>query len=170
MKKLIFTFLVFSFSITNYYSQELKKTLINDNLDELFINKDNPYGSIPIKTVEKYFYDSSKLYFFEIVYNGKIIFREGITKSIPQSRDSEIMSYQFRFNYDNIYLDASEITDADKIKLLESYKNRIVDISGKKLLYLGNYQIVKKDIDKNKFVIVNPLENMQIKIYKIEFL
>lgn len=80
------------------------------------------------------------------------------------------MSNQFRFKYDNIYLNASEISDSDKIKLLESYKNRIVDISGQKLLYLGDYQIVKKDINKNKFVIVNPLENMQIKIYKIEFL
>ncbi|QIG88575.1 hypothetical protein G6R40_02365 [Chryseobacterium sp. POL2] len=170
MRKLIFTFLVFSFAITNYYSQDLKKTLINDNLDELFINKDNPFGSIPIKTVEKYFSESSKLYFFEIVYNGKVIFREGVKKSIPQSRDSETMSNQFRFNYDSIYLNASEISDSDKIKLLESYKNRIVDISGQKLLYLGDYQIVKKDINKNKFVIVNPLENMQIKIYKIESL
>lgn len=170
MRKLIFTFLVFSFAVTGLYSQELKKTLINDNLDELFINKDNPFGSIPTKTVEKYFIESSKLYFFEVVYNGKVIFREGVKKSIPQSRDSETMSNQFRFKYDNIYLNASEISDSDKIKLLESYKNRIVDISGQKLLYLGDYQIVKKDINKNKFVIVNPLENMQIKIYKIEFL
>lgn len=77
MRKLIFTFLVFSFAVTGLYSQELKKTLINDNLDELFINKDNPFGSIPTKTVEKYFIESSKLYFFEVVYNGKVIFREG---------------------------------------------------------------------------------------------
>lgn len=169
MKNLIFASLLLALSISNLYSQNLTKTLINDNLDELFINKDNPFGSIPTKTVEKYFVESSKLYFFEIIYNGKLMFREVIKKTIPQSRDSETMENQFRFKYDNIYLDATEINDSDKIKLLESYKNKIVDISGNKLLHLGDCQIIKKDYGKNKFVILNPLENMQIKIFKIEF-
>jgi hypothetical protein len=44
-------------------AQSLKKTLINDNLDELFINKDNPFGEIPAKTVDRYFSEASNIYF-----------------------------------------------------------------------------------------------------------
>lgn len=169
MKKIIIAFAIALLTASNFYSQELNKTLINDNLEELFINKDNPFGPIPVKTVEKYFEECPKVYFFEIEYNGKVIFREGIKKTIPQSRDSETMSTQLRYTYNNIYLDASEINDSDKLKLLESYKNKIVDISGKSLLNLNEYQIIKKDYGKNQFVIMNPLKNMKINIYKIDF-
>lgn len=52
-------------------------------------------------------------------------------KAIPMSRDSEIMNNQFRFKYSKIYLDASIISDSDKLKLLESSKNKLIEIGGK---------------------------------------
>ncbi len=151
------------------YGQTLNKTIINDNLDQLFINKDNPFGEIQVKTVDKYFAETSSLYYFEIVYDGKVIYREGIRKSIPQSRDSETMANQFRFKYNNIYLDASVISEQDQQKLLQSRKNELKEIAKKKFISLNDYQIVKKDYSSNKYVILNPLENMKINIYKIDF-
>ncbi|WEK71202.1 MAG: hypothetical protein P0Y62_06490 [Candidatus Chryseobacterium colombiense] len=154
---------------TTAYGQAISKTLINDNLDQLFINKDNPFGDIPAKTVDKYFAETSSIYYFEIVYNGKVIYRESIRKSIPQSRDSETVANQFRFKYSNIYLDASVINESDQQKLLQSRKNEIKEIAKKKFISLNDYQILKKDHSSNKYVILNPLETMKINIYKIDF-
>ena len=149
-----FTFIALSLFlsslISTVYGQGVTKTLINDYLDELFINKDNPFGNIPAKTVEKYFSESPKIYYFEIVYNDKVIHREGISKSIPQSRDSETMANQFRFKYNNIYLDASLINDSDKLKLLESRKNKLIEIAQKKLKYVFQFYNFKFRIKLDK--------------------
>lgn len=169
MKNTFLPLLIIIFAISTSYAQNGTKTLINDKLDELFINKDNPYGEIPAKTVDKLLVENSNIYFFEIVYNDRVLFREGIDKSIPRSKDSEIMANQFRFKYDRIYLDADLISDADKLKLLESYKNKIVDIAGKKLIELKDLTIIEKDYKMDKFVILNPLESMKINIYKFSF-
>jgi len=138
-------------------------------LDELFINKDNPYGKIPEKAVDLYFDDIPRIYYFEIEYNDNMIFREVIKKSVPQSTDMEIMTNQFRFKYNKIYLDASLINDSDKLKLLESYMNKIIDVAGKKMINLKDFEIIKNDYKQKKYVVNNPLENMKIKIYKVEF-
>lgn len=169
MKSICLVISLFLFSLTTAYWQSLNKTLINENLELLFINKDNPFGEIPAKTVDKYFAETSSIYYFEIVYEGKGIYREGIRKSIPQSRDSETVANRFRFNYSNIYLDASSISESDQQKLLESRKNEIKEIAKKKFISLNDYQIVKKDYNSNKYMILNPLENMKINIYKIDF-
>lgn len=158
-------FLVISSS--NITAQSLKKTLINDNLDELFINKDNPFGDIPSKTVEKYFSEVSNIYFFEMVFGDKVIFSESIPKSIPLSRDSETMANQFRFKYNTIYLDATLFCDGDKLQLLESRKNRLTEIGGKKLIAINDFAIIKKDIKSNKYIIVSPIEGIKINVYKI---
>lgn len=98
-----------------------------------------------------------------------MIYREGIKKTILQSRDSETMANQFRFKYNKIYLDASLISDSDKLRLLESYTNKIIDISGKKMLALNDFEIIIMDYKKSKYVVNNPLDNMIINIYKAEF-
>ncbi|WP_312345750.1 hypothetical protein [Chryseobacterium binzhouense] len=166
-------FIILSLIMSSLFSticgQGLTKTLINDKLDELFINKDNPFGDIPARTVEKYFSENSKLYYFEIVYNNQVIYREGIAKSIPQSRDSEIVANRFRFKYDTVYLDASLISDSDKSKLLESYKNKLIEIGKKKLISLKDLEIIKKDRQTSKYVILSPLESMKINIYRVDF-
>ncbi len=165
----VFMLLTLSFFVPEIHAQTPTVTLIQNNLDELFINKDNPYGEIPEKTVDYYLNETSKIYFFEIVYNNNVIYREGIKKTIPQSRDSETMANQFRFKYNNIYLDASLISDSDKLRLLESYTNKIIDISGKKMLALNDFEIIIMDYKKSKYVVNNPLDNMIINIYKAEF-
>lgn len=81
---LIILSLFFSSLLGNVYGQGLTKTLINDNLDLLFTNKDNPFGEIPTKTVEKYFSENSDIFYFEIVYNDKVIYREGIYATVLQ--------------------------------------------------------------------------------------
>ncbi|MCY0970859.1 hypothetical protein [Chryseobacterium wangxinyae] len=166
-------FIILSLIMSSLFSticgQGLTKTLINDKLDELFINKDNPFGDIPAQTVEKYFSENSKLYYFEIVYNNQVIYREGIAKSIPHSRDSEIVANRFRFKYDTVYLDASLISDSDKSKLLESYKNKLIEIGQKKLISLKDFEIIKKDRQTSKYVILSPLESMKINIYRVDF-
>lgn len=167
--RLIILSLFLSSVISNVCGQVLNKTLINDKLDELFINKNNPFGDIPAQTVEKYFSESSKLYYFEIVYNNQVVYREGITKSIPQSRDSEIVANRFRFKYDTVYLDASLISDSDKSKLLESNKNKLIEMGQKKLISLKDFEIIKKDRQTSKYVILTPLESMKINIYKVDF-
>jgi hypothetical protein len=65
------------------------------------------------------------IFTFEMVFGGKIIFSESIPKSIPLSRDSETMANQFRFKYNTIYLDATLFSDSDKLKLLESRRNKL---------------------------------------------
>jgi hypothetical protein len=57
----------------------------------------------------------------------------------------------------------------DKSKLLESYKNKLVDIGQKKLISLNDFEIIKKDRQTDKYVILSPLESMKINIYKIDF-
>ena len=79
------------------------------------------------------------------------------------------MSNQFRFKYNKIYLDASLISDSDKLRLLESYKNKIIDISGKKMIALNDFEIIIMDYKQSKYVVNNPLDNMVINIYKAEF-
>ena len=168
-KSLLLLSLITILGLQFTYSQEIVKTEITNNLDELFINEGNPYGKIPSEVVDKYFNEVSKnLYFYEIEYNGKVIYREGIKKSIPQSRDSEIVTNMFRLKFD-ILLNAAEISDSDKLILLESFNNSLVDISGKKVLALSDLKIIDKDYRLDKFVALNPLENMIIKIYKIKF-
>lgn len=163
----IFT-LIFLLNLTKTYSQEIIETQITDNFDELFINKDSPFSSISDKTVNLYFNDAKNLYYFQIEYNGKSIYREGIKKSSPINRASSPFRDKDRFKY-KIYLDASLISDSDKLILLESYTNKIIDISGKKIIVLGNYEIIKADYYKNKYSINNLLENMKVNIYKVEF-
>lgn len=156
-------------NFSELYSQELHSTEITANLNELFINRDNTYGEIPEKTVELYFNNMPNIYYFDIEYNGKVLFREMIRKTVPQSTNVEIMNNLFRFTYNKIYLDASLISDSDKLKLLESYTNKIVDIAGKKLINLGDFKIVVQDYKEDKYVVNNLLENMHIKIYKVKF-
>ncbi len=165
----VFMLLTLSFFVSKIHAQTPTVKPIQNNLDELFINKDNPYGEIPGKTVDNYLNETSKIYFFEIVYNNNVIYREGIKKTIPQSRDSETMANQFRFKYNKIYLDASLISDSDKLRLLESYKNKIIDISGKKMIALNDFEIIIMDYKQSKYVVNNPLDNMVINIYKTEF-
>jgi len=168
-KATVFMLLTLSLFVPEIHAQAPTVTSIKNNLNELFINKDNPYGEIPEKTVFNYLNETSKIYFFEIVYNNNVIYREGIKKTIPQSRDSETMANQFRFKYNKIYLDASLISDSDKLRLLESYKNKIIDISGKKMIALNDFEIIIMDYKQSKYVVNNPLDNMVINIYKAEF-
>lgn len=171
MKKRATVFMLLTLSpfVPEIHAQTPTVTSIQNNLDELFINKDNPYGEIPEKTVDNYLNETSKIYFCEIVYNNSVIYREGIKKTIPQSRDSETMANQFRFKYNKIYLDASLINESDKLRLLEYYTNKIIDISGKKMLALNDFEIIIMDYKKSKYVVNNPLDNMIINIYKAEF-
>lgn len=169
LKFLTFLALTLFFNLYNVHSQELQISEITDNLDELFINKDNPYRKIPEKAVDLYIDDISRIYYFQIEYNNNIIFREVIKKSVPQSTNMEIVANQFRFKYNKIYLDASLINDSDKLKLLESYMNKIINVAGKKMINLGDYEIIKNDYKQKKYVVNNPLENMKIKIFKVEF-
>ena len=161
------TILFFLGSASILFAQDVTRTLISNDISQLFINGSNPYGKIPASTVEKYFSENSKLYFFEIKYNNVVVYREGIKKSIPQSTDLETMRNQSRFKYD-ILIDASLFTDADKLKLLEFYKNKIVDIAQKKLISLKDFEIIKKNYSNGTYEISRPLENMEINIYKIE--
>ncbi|WP_437920647.1 hypothetical protein [Sphingobacterium sp. LRF_L2] len=169
-KKIIIAVLLLILCTSKNYAQQPKAILINDNLEGLFINKDNGYGSVPLKAVEKYLTEISNIYYFEIVYKNKVLFRETIRKTIPQHPDTEIATNMFRFKYDNIYLDASLIADADKIQLLESPYNKLVDVAEKKFLWLNNYEIFARDYSKsNPYQIKNPTENIRINVYRVDF-
>ncbi|MGO3184458.1 MAG: hypothetical protein ACTIJ9_16645 [Aequorivita sp.] len=152
----------------NAFSQEIEKIDISDNLEQLFINQDNDFGSIAESTVEKLFVDNLNIYVFELTYNDKVIYRESIKKSNPQSRDVETFMNTIRFKYD-ISIDDKLISDADKLNLLESYNNKIVKTSNSSFFKMKNFEILKKDYKQNKLIINHPLENMTIRIYKLAY-
>lgn len=57
--------LTLSLFVPEIQAQTPTVTSIQNNLDELFINKDNPYGEIPEKTVDNYLNETSKIYFLK---------------------------------------------------------------------------------------------------------
>jgi hypothetical protein len=164
--KLFAITLILSLATWNTKAQDVKIENINTNLDALNVNSNNEWNKIGPDAVEQYLDEMKNLFYFEIKYKDKVVYRECIKKSIPEKSDTQFFSNRQRFELKKIYIDPSLIDDADKISLLASHRNTIKEIVGKKLLVLTNLTILKGK--SGAFEIVNPIENMKVSFYKIE--
>lgn len=167
MKTQIFITLFLLLTI-NAFPQKIEETNITENLEQLFINRDNDFGGIAESTIEKLFDDNLNIYVFELTYHDKVIYRESIKKNTPQGRDLATFKNGIRFKYD-ISIDEKLISDSDKLKLLENYNNKIVRTSNSSFLQMKNFEIIKNDRKQQKWRPNHPLENMTIKIYKLGY-
>jgi len=161
----VITIMLFSLAVWNLEAQEVKIENINSNLDALNVNTQSPFNKISSDAVEQYLDEMNNLFYFEITYKDKVIYRESIKKSVPEKSDVQFFSNKKRFELQKIYIDASLIDDSDKLLLIESHRNTIKEIGGKKLLILTNLKILQGK--SGKYRIASPLENMEISFYKI---
>jgi hypothetical protein len=164
--KLFAITLILSLATWNNKAQDVKIENIDSNLDALNVNTNNEWNKIGPDAVEQYLDEMDNLFYFEIKYKDKVVYRESIKKSIPEKSDLQFFSNRQRFELKKIYIDPSLIDDSDKLLLLSSHRNKIREIGGKKLLVLTNLTILKSS--SGKFEIVNPIENMKVSFYKIE--
>lgn len=104
------------------------------------------------------------IYYFELVYNETVVYRQSIRKKVAEnSMKSTMLS---RNTYD-ILLDASEISDGDKLKLVQNSKNKIFTSNDIMYLMLGGLEITKEE--NNKIVPAEILDNFKVNIYKVAF-
>lgn len=164
--RLLFIF-IFSGFVKLSVAQSPVVTEITNNLAELFSNDNDSYGDISLKSIDNYLEQKTNIYFFDIFYNNKVIYREGIKKSIPQTTDASIFSSVVRFKFNDIYLDASQISDQDKLKVLESQNSSMADIAGKKVLIIPDFEIISFDSAKNKYVVNNVSDKITSKVYRL---
>lgn len=169
MRNFLILLFVIAVSSSNIYSQNIVKTNITNNLEELFINTTSDFGSVTQKTLDRYFNSINKAYIFEIEYNGKVIYREGVRKTIPSSRDRATASNMFRFKSGDIYLDAELFSDSEKLSMLESRKITLKEIQGKKFILINDFQPIVQNTETMNFETNKRYGSLKVNIYRLDF-
>lgn len=144
-------------------AQKNEPILINDELAELQIER-LQFGGGQSQTYADLVKNNLFIYYFELVYNETVVYRQSIRKKVAEnSMKSTMLS---RNTYD-ILLDASEISDGDKLKLVQNSKNKIFTSNDIMYLMLGGLEITKEE--NNKIVPAEILDNFKVNIYKVAF-
>ncbi|WBX72950.1 hypothetical protein PG913_08550 [Tenacibaculum pacificus] len=170
MKKTFLTLLtILSFYFS--YSQEVVRTEITkENLSELFPNINSGDWEVNKNAINNVLNNSNTIYEFELVYKGKTILREVITKVLPRPKKSRLAINMYRFKT-SFCIDYDILDTEDKLEIIEKYYNvKKKEADGKKYLEFDKYEVLKEkgiasgnylpnDIIKNKLI---------VRVYKTE--
>lgn len=165
---LIFSIIQFiSFSNLDAQSNPTVSELTIDEIKSILIpNSKSIFGSeIPEEKLSTMVNNNNNIYYFDLVYKGKTVYRDGI-KKLKEGHDISMnsigrLTYDFCVPYETFDVE-------DRAMLLEKNKIIIESVGNKKMIVFNSFEFIDKYNKDLK--IIHPLDNiLVIKFYKICF-
>ncbi|MFD2036146.1 hypothetical protein ACFSKL_15190 [Belliella marina] len=161
--KTLFALLLFGI-FSNAFGQEIIRSEIDPS--ELFPKHTSSFSKPEKDILEASFLKNQTTYEFEIIYNGDVIYRDGIKKQ-SEGNLSDALNTMSRLDY-NINFPYETFDPAHVLEMIESRILEIKKIGEFKYLTTKKFRLVEKNINGDYNIYEMLKDKVEIKLYRIE--
>lgn len=163
MKRLFLT-IVLVVTTSTIYSQSLKIVeLSNEEIQYLSKNQKSMLGGVDVKQIANSVEFNKTLFFFEILNDGKVLYKEAIKRSSPVGYSMELD----RLNV-SLCLRYKDISPELALNLLEDSKWKLLKFENERFISNSNFKVVIQKVgNKITYHPNNEIDGLEVKLYKL---